>query len=138
MVKMKKASGLFLKIVEIELWFISLLEINAMSGSYTPLKPYDFNKKDRHKIIPILMYHSLSKKNVGNKYIIDEKIFDTQLKYLSNHGFTTLAIDDYHNYLEGLSKSIPEKSIMITFDDGHESDVNIAFPLLKKYGFATI
>jgi peptidoglycan/xylan/chitin deacetylase (PgdA/CDA1 family) len=86
-------------------------------------------------IIPTIMYHAISKETKSNKYIIDEKQLLRQLEYLSDQKYTSIsALDYYRSLIDPLCK-IPEKSVVITFDDGHESDFTIALPLLKKYNF---
>jgi peptidoglycan/xylan/chitin deacetylase (PgdA/CDA1 family) len=86
-------------------------------------------------IIPTLMYHAISKETKSNKYIIEEKQFLRQLEFLSHHAYTGISAFDYYKSLIDPLCKIPEKSVMITFDDGHESDYTIALPLLKKYNF---
>ena len=56
-----------------------------------------------------------------------------QLKYLKKHHYKTLSLDEFYNYYKG-KKKIPRKSGLITMDDGYQSNYDLAFPLLKKYG----
>ena len=59
--------------------------------------------------------------------------FERMLRYLSENGYRTLTCDDYFERLErGLKAG--ERSVLLTFDDGHLSVWSIAYPLLKKYG----
>ena len=58
--------------------------------------------------------------------------FEEQLKYLKKHNYTTLSLDEFYAYYKGKQK-IPRKSVLITMDDGYQSNYDLAFPLLKKY-----
>lgn len=87
--------------------------------------------------IPVLMYHSI-RENPQDIYQLTPEMFDAQMKYLKDNGYTTLSLDEYGKMLK---KTIPKskKPILITFDDGWQDNVTVAGPILKKYGFkATI
>jgi peptidoglycan/xylan/chitin deacetylase (PgdA/CDA1 family) len=61
-------------------------------------------------------------------------IFEQQLQYLKENHFKTLTIQEFYNVLKS-GKNPVQKSVLLTFDDGHEDVYKNAFPLLKKYGF---
>lgn len=83
--------------------------------------------------LPIIMYH-LILKNPGNKnkFIVSEKTFENDLKYIKNNGFTTILVKDLIDYTENKNE-LPEKPILLTFDDGAYNNYLYAFPLAKKY-----
>lgn len=88
--------------------------------------------------IPILMYHALEDSghptgynNPSDQvYTLDSVTFESHLKYLQNHGYRTILFKD----LEKISR-ISERTVMLTFDDGHASNHEITLPLLLTYGF---
>ena len=88
--------------------------------------------------IPVLMYHALEDdqhqagaKELGEQlYVVSVSNFREQMCYLHSHGYKSFLF----NELSALDVW-PEKSIVITFDDGHESNYTLALPLLQKYGF---
>lgn len=89
-------------------------------------------KKDEVEV-PILMYHSiLRNSNIKSDYIISEAAFENDLKYLKENGYTTIVIKDLIDFVEE-GKSLPQKPIILTFDDGYLNNHTYAFPLLKKY-----
>lgn len=82
--------------------------------------------------IQILMYHCIDRVPAGNEaaadmYVSPEK-FEEDLKYLSENGYETVLPGELVN-----GASLPEKPVMITFDDGYLDNYTNAFPLLKKY-----
>ncbi|MBR0423368.1 MAG: polysaccharide deacetylase family protein [Clostridia bacterium] len=84
--------------------------------------------------LPVLMYHMISKNPTKeNKFIISEKTFEEDLKYIKSHGFTAILIADLVAFSKG-EKDLPEKPILLTFDDGAYNNFLYAFPLAQKYG----
>lgn len=85
--------------------------------------------------VPILVYHSVRLYHVGESkstkiYDIEPDNFAQQLKYLKEHGYTTIGFDDLANYFNGTK--LPTKPVIINFDDGLDSQYANAFPILKK------
>lgn len=93
-----------------------------------------FRKDDNSEIdVPILMYHSVLRSSSGNgKYVISESAFEKDLKYLADNGYTTVVMQDLIDYVYN-GKSLPEKPVVLTFDDGYFNNYAYAFPLLQKY-----
>lgn len=84
---------------------------------------------------PILIYHQLSEKKVNNQYVINIKDFIAHLEYLYCNNYTCILIDNYYKSLFNPSFEVSENSVIITFDDGYESDYTLALPALKKFNF---
>ncbi len=83
--------------------------------------------------VPILMYHSmLQEKSRQGKYVVSPQLFESDLKYIKDHGYTTIQMKDLLDYVN-FGKPLPEKPIMITFDDGYYNNYVYAYPLIKKY-----
>ncbi len=85
--------------------------------------------------VTVLMYHHFITSEIepGNTLIISEKQFEEHLKYFSENNYIPIFLDDLY-YMMNNDEPLPEKYIVITFDDGYASNYEIAFPLLKKYG----
>ena len=60
--------------------------------------------------------------------------FEGQLAYLREQNFTSISLPDLTYHLTGL-EPLPEKPVILTFDDGYADNYTNAFPLLQKYGF---
>lgn len=92
--------------------------------------------------ILILLYHrllsreeNLSKINSEDRvYLLKEEEFIKQLEYLHSEKWNTISVEQLLESLKNKT-SLPEKSLIISFDDGNQTDYTIAFPLLEKYGF---
>ena len=89
--------------------------------------------------VPILMYHYLSQPPVGANAIrrdlsVSPADFETHLAYLRQSGYETIALNDLA-YALSQEAPLPEKPIVITFDDGYRDNYENAFPLLRKYSY---
>ncbi len=63
--------------------------------------------------------------------------FEKQMAYLYEEGYTVLKLQDVIGFFY-LGKAIPEKSVLITFDDMYKSALLYAYPVLKRYGFSAV
>lgn len=87
--------------------------------------------------VPILMYHHLSE-DVTNSEMVSPEQFEAQIRALSEAGYTGVSFDELQAYVLR-SEPLPEKPVVITFDDGYRSNYTLAYPILQKYGMkATI
>lgn len=87
--------------------------------------------------IPVLMYHSIDYEK-DNPLRIPKEQFREQMKYLKDNGYTVLSLNELYNFFEK-DEPVPEKSVVLTFDDGYVDNYVNAFPTLKEFGFtATI
>lgn len=83
--------------------------------------------------VPIIMYHSILKDNSGSqKYIVTPTQLESDLKYLKENGYTAVTVNDLIEYVYN-QKPLPEKPIVLTFDDGYYNNYYYAYPLIKKY-----
>lgn len=82
--------------------------------------------------VPILMYHSILKNPAAaGKYVVSPQTLEADLTYLKEHGYTSIQSSDLVAYVrEG--KPLPEKPVIITFDDGHANNLLYALPILEK------
>lgn len=89
--------------------------------------------------VPILCYHHVSEDNPSkSSIVVTKEKFREHIKTLKDNGYTTLTMSQLNDYLFN-NKPIPEKSVMITFDDGYDDNYSNAFPILKEFNMnATI
>ncbi|MFS0576578.1 polysaccharide deacetylase family protein [Sporosarcina sp. 179-K 3D1 HS] len=85
--------------------------------------------------IPVLMYHDIvHKKTDQNVSKLEVAKFQEQMDYLKRNHWTTITPTDLELWVQK-KKTLPKKSVLITFDDGYESTILLAYPILKKHGF---
>lgn len=82
--------------------------------------------------VPILLYHNIIESGEGDIANISAKVFETHILALDKAGYKVISLNDYISYVNG-KKNLPEKPVIITFDDGYSSNYEIAFPILKRY-----
>lgn len=91
------------------------------------------------KQVPVLCYHHIHdftgrEKPVTKDYIVPPANFREQIKSLADSGYHAILPEDYNNYLL-YGTPLPEKPVMITFDDTDEEQYTIGNAELSKYGF---
>lgn len=87
------------------------------------------------KQVAVLVYHNIVQSEEEKEKDPDALLnieFDEQMKYLKEKGYTAISLDELYEWKEGI-KDIPEKSVVITFDDGFYSFKYLAQPILEKY-----
>ena len=88
--------------------------------------------------VPILMYHSLLKSKGGNTpYIIRPEQFEADLRYLKDNGYHTVVMADLLAFVDE-GRPLPDKPVVLSFDDGHYNNVTYALPLLEKNGMRAV
>lgn len=101
--------------------------------------------KKQNLSVPVLMYHRIQKLSPDDarnpllkELTVEPEDFEAQMKYIHESGFTVISTHDIQNMVRA-GLPIPEKALAITFDDGYKNNFEVAFPILRKYGFiATI
>lgn len=93
----------------------------------------DTNQEKDGINVPIIMYHGiLNDKKLQGEYVISPQQFEDDLKNLKAMGYTTIVMKDLINYVYN-DVALPEKPIILTFDDGYYNNYVYAYPLLKQY-----
>lgn len=83
--------------------------------------------------VPILAYHQVG--DIDDLYSIPASQFEEQLAYLASNGYHTISLEDLFNFYDGQGK-LPDKPVIITFDDGYEDNYLTALPILEKYNMS--
>lgn len=86
--------------------------------------------------VPVLCYHHI-KEVVGKNsagYDVTIAAFKAQMKALADSGYKTITPDQYYDYL-AYGSALPQKPVMITYDDTNEEQFTIAKAEMDKYGF---
>ena len=91
------------------------------------------------KQVPILCYHQLrdwrsTDSKRAKDYIVPSAIFREQIKILADSGYTTILPDQLMNYLK-YGDPLPDKPVMLSFDDTDLDQYELARPVLDQFGF---
>jgi peptidoglycan/xylan/chitin deacetylase (PgdA/CDA1 family) len=104
-------------------------------SSLTPLsKPFSTELK-----LPVIMYHHIktwegvsSDDKIEQGLRVAPAVFEGHLSYIKNKGYTTITTDQLYDFVV-YGKKLPEKPILLTFDDGYDDAFTNALPVLKKF-----
>lgn len=110
----------------------------TLSASPTPTPTATFPPPPESLRVPILMYHYVSPlppdaDSLRRGLTVVPEAFEAQLQYLQDAGYETVLLRDLYDALE-TGRPLPEKPIVLTFDDGYKDHYTHAWPLLEKYG----
>jgi len=112
---------------------------DAVKTDSANTKPADNKTILARKEVPVICYHQIrnniasDSKRAHDDIIAPDK-FKEHMKMLADSGYHTILPDQLYNYLVYGAK-LPEKPIMITFDDTDEDQFTIGNSTLKKYGY---
>lgn len=86
--------------------------------------------------VPVLMYHYVYTEsdrpaNLNSNYILDKDL-EKQLKYLKDEGYYFPSFSELRAYVDG-EIALPEKSVILTFDDGQMGFLSYGIPILNEY-----
>jgi peptidoglycan/xylan/chitin deacetylase (PgdA/CDA1 family) len=109
---------------------LEILKLTEREKIKTPL----FNIK-----LPILRYHHVNflpenPSKALKVLTVSPPMFEKQMKYLFEKGYQPITFKDLINYFK-FKEKLPEKPLILTFDDGWENQYQNALPVLKKYNF---
>lgn len=91
-----------------------------------------FSDTDYTTRVPVLLYHHISE-DVTNDMIVSPETLDAHIAALADAGYNAVSLSQITDYIEkGID--LPEKPVLITFDDGYMSNYEYAYPILQKYG----
>jgi len=83
------------------------------------------------KSIPVLLYHRIGPE--PDDLTVGTMRFQGDLEYLSREGYNPLSLTQIKHLLSDSAAILPDKPVVITFDDGYVDNYENAFPLLEKY-----
>jgi len=108
----------------------------AESPAHTKAKPEAI-------IVPVMMYHHVREPGPGLadasslRFAVSPVEFEKQLDYLKQNGYTTIDTGMLEHAMS-TGEPLPAKSVMLTFDDGWETQFTIVYPSLKARGMVGV
>lgn len=86
----------------------------------------------------IIMYHQIAAGTSSlGKFTLQDSQLEADMLYLKEHGYETITMSQLIDYAKGVG-GLPEKPVMLTFDDGYESFYGYVYPLLQKYNMKAV
>ena len=114
---------------------IGIVSSSTMANDFPNICSRDQNDNE----FTILSYHEIALKSetLDSTYAVTPSNFEGQIHWLIENGYHFIGVDDILKYRKA-SKPLPEKAVLITFDDGYQSVYANAFPVLKKYKIPSV
>ncbi len=94
------------------------------------------NNEDRAYFPAVIMYHDVKIEPL-NYFDVTVQDLCAQLDWLKANNYETLTLDEFAGYIKK-GEAFPEKSVLITFDDGYNGIYNYALPELRKRGMKAV
>ncbi len=126
-----KKSAIFSAVI-VGILIAIILSVRASKSVLVSLKAND------GIFVPIIMYHSVVKDETKTgDYVITPVTLEEDLIYLAENGYTTIFVSDLISYVyDGVP--LPDKPVIITFDDGSYNNYLYVLPLLKRYDMKAV
>lgn len=129
-------------------WDFVKTQIEFSKYSYGGLTNRFFEKKSipvnsgnikKTTSVPILLYHGVIREPDWNPDEVSIRLVDfkKQMFALKKAGYQTVKLEDYLAFTKG-EKELPEKSFLITFDDGRKDSYYPVDPILKTLGYTAV
>ena len=89
----------------------------------------------------VLSYHDIrdevAPKGDPDPYAVSTQNFAAHLDWISGQGYRPVSLSEVEAAARG-ERRLPEKAVLLTFDDGLRSVYTHAFPLLRAYGYPAL
>ena len=86
-----------------------------------------------YQLVPILVYHNLGPQSKG-RLLLAAPLFEQQMRYLKAQGYRVIGLKDFIEWTQ-LRRQLPQRAVVLTFDDGYRAFREYAYPILKELGF---
>jgi peptidoglycan/xylan/chitin deacetylase (PgdA/CDA1 family) len=119
-------------------WWISEFngvdQVHAGQEIVIPLRAHNLTGvyANGFQTVTILCYHRFGPNR--SAMTLAPATFEAQMDYLKSNGYRVITMKELAAYLAG-KEPLPKKTVVITIDDGYRATYQVAYPVLKKYGF---
>jgi peptidoglycan/xylan/chitin deacetylase (PgdA/CDA1 family) len=116
---------------------VAVLTLGATAASHLAPRAASAPVADSLRV-PVLVYHSVMPHHPGQTaeqrvLDVDDSVFVAQMRYLVDGGYHVVSFAALVDALEGRD-TLPNRAVVITFDDGWENQYRHAFPILRRFG----
>ena len=110
----------------------------TITPSPTPTATKVFTVQGPGSIIcPILLYHHIKIPSVANALFVTPDDFRAQMQFLRDNGYTPIPVSLLVKAID-FGAPLPEKPVVISFDDGDITIYTAAFPIMKEFGYVGV
>jgi len=108
------------------------------SATTQPSATPRWKKKGPGEIVcPILLYHRIAIPASPSSYYVSPEEFRMQMQALKSWGYTSIPVSLLVEAIQTGAK-LPERPVIITFDDGDATVYSQAYPIMREYGFSGV
>lgn len=88
------------------------------------------------RALPVLLYHSISEAASSEvaRFAITPKVFEDHMRHLAEEGYSSMTVTELLPVLEGRSDVLPERPVLVTFDDGFRDFLTNALAVMQRHG----
>ncbi|MEJ2726044.1 MAG: polysaccharide deacetylase family protein [Deltaproteobacteria bacterium] len=90
-------------------------------------------RAEGYQVVPVLCYHHFDE-NCHSSLCTPISLFEGHMRYLKEEGYRVIPMRKLLGFLN-YGNALPKRAVVLTIDDGYRSAYDIAYPILKKYGF---
>ncbi|MBD2176391.1 polysaccharide deacetylase family protein [Pseudanabaena sp. FACHB-1998] len=105
-------------------------------ASFSPAPFPQISDRARGAKIPIIMYHDITATKDVDWDVTPQEL-EKHFQTLQEGGYTPISMDRLVSHLR-TGAQLPEKPVLLTFDDNYVGQYQYAFPLLKKYNYPAV
>ena len=105
----------------------------TFTTTITPVPQWIFQGPNEVNV-PILLYHHIGDSPSNSPYYVSAYEFEQQMYLLHEWGYQTISVELMISAIKG-GAMLPQKPIILTFDDGSQSIYSTALPIMQKYDF---
>ncbi len=131
----KYQGNVFKPILTLILILLGVTSGYVMANELPNVCSRDQNKNE----FTVLSYHEIANQSetLDSTYATSPAHFEQQIRWLIDHGYHFVKVDDILTYRKN-KKALPNKAVLMTFDDGYQSVYANAYPILKKYKIPSV
>lgn len=108
------------------------VKLTADGLKYEPAAAETAEEVSEEIFVPVVMYHSLLKDpDRAGDYVVSPEVFESDMKYLLDNGYTTVFVSDLVNYVEN-GADLPPNPVVVTFDDGYYNVMAYVYPFMRE------
>ena len=102
------------------------------AASAQPMPAAAVTVQEDSRTVMVLNYHKVVDEHMSLSVPLAD--FEQHMKWLQEYGYTSITPEDLYEFIVN-GRELPEKPVLITFDDGYKDNYTNAYPIMKKYGF---